>query len=115
VRGCVCCTSVCEYVCVCVWEEGEDGAKVDNVVVACLPCALRNCAGCGLTIGVGVGGGRSLWAGQREVFEKNKREKRQRAQSGIRGWVQSFFVVGLSAKRVKSVWLWLPLLKEIFS
>lgn len=22
-----------------------DGAKVDNVVVACLPCALRNCAG----------------------------------------------------------------------
>jgi len=52
---------------VCVWEEGEDGAKVDNVVVACLPCALRNCAGCGLTIGVGVGvgvdGGRFVgWA-----------------------------------------------------
>lgn len=37
----------CACLCVCVRSEGEgmDGAKVDNVVVACLPCALRNCAG----------------------------------------------------------------------
>lgn len=57
-QRCCCCSCVgrgnicgqdgaapCVRVSVCVWGEGMDGAKVDNVVVACLPCALRNCAG----------------------------------------------------------------------
>lgn len=69
-----------------------DGAKVDNVVVACLPCALRNCAGfwadeaareegCWDLVASheregGRGRGHGLWAGQREVFEKNKSGKK---------------------------------------
>lgn len=53
-----------------------DGAKVDNVVVACLPCALRNSV---RALRVGLPG--CLWVGQREVFEKNKSGEKATARA----------------------------------
>lgn len=91
-----------------------DGAKVDNVVVACLPCALRNCAGFwadeaerarervfGAWLPAMKGGehrtGHGLWVGQREVLKRIKVEKTtgqgvgQRDEGGF-AWVFLFFL-----------------------